>query len=155
MKYKVLGIIFIVAVAAAVVSEIYYWQVYIQTQNPVSMPAHQATGILTGHVTVGPICPVERQGVPCPVPSEAYTSRQVGVYTIATATTPEGFTNAKLVASQHLDSQGNYQFDLPPGKYDIRASGMQVDQLSADEGTVTIKVGETTTLNFTIDTGIR
>jgi len=66
------------------------------------------------------------------------------------------FTQAgALVSSQHLDANGNYQFSLVPGIYTIKASGMQVDRLSVTKGTVTIKVGQTTTLNFSIDTGIR
>lgn len=113
-------------------------------------------GILSGHVTVGPICPVERVGQPCPVPPEAYTSRLVGIFTQNMGMTPgSGQTTAKLIASQHLDANGNYKFDLEPGTYDVKASGMIVNQLTSLEGIVTIKNGEITTLNFSIDTGIR
>lgn len=41
MKYKVLGVIFLVAIAAAVVSGVYYWQVYKNAQNPVTLPVHK------------------------------------------------------------------------------------------------------------------
>lgn len=104
------------------------------------------TGILTGHVTVGPNCPVERVDQPCPATPQVYMARQVGVFSQDTN---------KLITSQHLDGNGNYQFSLGPGTYTVKASGMVVNQLSVVEGTVTIKAGKTTTLNFDIDTGIR
>lgn len=103
-------------------------------------------GTLNGHVTVGPICPVEQVGHPCQPSPQAYMVRQVGVFT------QDG---SKLITSQHLDANGNYQFSLDPGIYTIKASGMMVDQLTALEGIVTIKGGQATTLNFSIDTGIR
>ncbi|OGN34331.1 MAG: hypothetical protein A3I39_00275 [Candidatus Yanofskybacteria bacterium RIFCSPLOWO2_02_FULL_47_9b] len=102
-------------------------------------------GILMGHADVGSICPVQQSGVACTPSPQANMARQVGVFTQAGA----------LVSSQHLDANGNYQFSLVPGIYTIKASGMQVDRLSVTKGTVTIKVGQTTTLNFSIDTGIR
>ena len=121
----------------------------------ISQVNQESPGTLAGHATVGPICPVEQVGKPCPVPPEAYTARQVGVFAQATASTPEGQTNEILIASKHLDANGNYQFSLMPGTYTIKASGMMVDRLDAVVGTVTIKSGETATLDFSIDTGIR
>jgi hypothetical protein len=112
-------------------------------------------GTLTGHVTVGPNCPVEQAGNPCTPSPQAYTSRQVGVFTVATATTPEGNDNSKLITSQHLDANGNYQFVIAPGTYTIKASGMRVDLLTTIVGTVTVKNSQKSTLNFNIDTGIR
>ncbi|MEJ0021308.1 MAG: carboxypeptidase-like regulatory domain-containing protein [Candidatus Doudnabacteria bacterium] len=101
-------------------------------------------GTLLGHVTIGPICPVEQAGHPCQATPEMNMARQVGV-----------FGNNGLVASQHLDGNGNYKFSLPAGTYTLKASGMRVDQLSMTVGTVTIKSGQTTTSDFNIDTGIR
>lgn len=102
-------------------------------------------GILTGHANVGPNCPVERIDDPCKPSEAANTSRQVGIFT------PEG----KLVASQHFDANGNYTFSLSPGTYMVKASSMKVDLLSTVIGSVTIKSGQTTKLDFDIDTGIR
>jgi hypothetical protein len=106
--------------------------------------ASQKTGILSGHVTVGPICPVEQISHPCLPTPEMNMARQVGV-----------FDNSRLIASQHLDGNGNYLFTLNPGTYTVNASSMSVDLLNAVEGTVTITAGKTSTLNFSIDTGIR
>ncbi len=64
-------------------------------------------GILEGKVTVGPICPVERTGQPCPVPPEAYTSREVVIFK------PDGKTE---VTRQHFDTTGHYKFELPTGR---------------------------------------
>ncbi|MES2315574.1 MAG: carboxypeptidase-like regulatory domain-containing protein [Patescibacteria group bacterium] len=104
-----------------------------------------STGTLKGHVDIGPVCPVEQIGHPCTPSPETNMARQVGVFT----------QSGVLVSSQHLDANGNYQFTLAPGTYTIKASGMMVDELSENKGTVTVKSGQTTTLNFNIDTGIR
>lgn len=112
------------------------------------------TGTLSGHVTVGPVCPVERESVPCPVPPEAYTSRQVGVFTLASAESEMDMDN-NLIASQHFDAKGNYKFSLAPGTYTIKASGMRVDKLDITIGRIIIYAGQTATVDFNIDTGIR
>jgi hypothetical protein len=106
------------------------------------------TGTLSGKVLVGPICPVEREGEVCKASPEVNMARQVGVFK------SQG-QEMVLVTSTHLDANGNYSFNLSPGNYEIRASGMQVDKLTATIGEVVIKADQTTTLNFNIDTGIR
>ena len=101
-------------------------------------------GILEGKVTIGPCCPVERPGVPCPCSPETYTLRLVVVYK----------TNGRtIVASQHLDTNGNYSIDLAPGNYLARVepAGISIGSFQ----NVTIKSGQATELNFDIDTGIR
>jgi len=42
--------------------------------------------MLSGHVLIGPICPVERIGNPCKPSPEVYTSRQVMVYKVGSKT---------------------------------------------------------------------
>lgn len=103
-------------------------------------------GILSGKVTIGPICPVERVGVPCPVPSEAYLSREF----IAVG------TDGKTVASFHADPDGSYNVSLAPGIYVVKSAKTGIGYFSKDlPATVTIVSGQTVTLNINIDTGIR
>jgi len=107
----------------------------------------QPSGTLRGHVSIGPLAPVERAGEPTqPVPPEVYTSRSIVV------TKTDGQTE---VARTPIDPQGNYEFTLPAGDYivDILHSG--IDRASGVPQAVTIRAGEITTVDISIDTGIR
>ena len=105
-----------------------------------------AAGTLSGKVSIGPICPVERVGVPCPVPPEAYTSREVIVYT------SNGTT---VVARAHFNSDGTYRFELPAGQYVVAIPQSGIGGSKDLPKTITVSVGKTTTFDFDIDTGIR
>ena len=122
-----------------------------------------ATGLIRGKVDVGPICPVERPGVPCPVPAEAYTSREVILYA------SDGIA---VVKRMHFGPDGTYQFEVPAGVYILDIPRQQADEqgqggteasrpnvgLGGSKDlpkTLTIKSGETLEINFSIDTGIR
>ncbi len=111
-------------------------------------------GILTGHVTVGPLCGGPVGGTACPPKPQAYTSRRVLVYkadgntfVTSTALVPEAMSGHSMY--------GTYRFELAPGTYVIKATGSMPPDSQMTKGTVTIKSGQTTTLNFDIDTGIR
>jgi|GEM_PF-1905378 len=106
----------------------------------------ETPGILSGTVSVGPICPVERVDSPCPVPPDAYTSREVDIYDAAGKT---------LLASTHLSVTGTYQFSLAPGKYTVNIPATGVGGSQNVPHAVTIKANQTTVFNFAIDTGIR
>ncbi|GEM_PF-1413537 len=105
-------------------------------------------GTLTGHVTIGPNCPVERPGVPCTPAPEAYAAVRIGI------NTTDNKQTLKVLA---LDSSGNYEVSLAPGKYSVGTShnegtlGMGADSSHV----VTIEAKKTTVQNFSIDTGIR
>lgn len=103
-------------------------------------------GILQGKVTVGPICPVERVGVPCPVPPEVYTSREVVVYRA------DGITE---VARQHFTKDGSYQLALTGGTYIVNTPRQGPGGSKDLPQIMIIKAGETLNFNFDIDTGIR
>ncbi|MBP9749903.1 MAG: carboxypeptidase regulatory-like domain-containing protein [Candidatus Pacebacteria bacterium] len=101
-------------------------------------------GTVTGHITIGPFCPVEREGVPCVVPVEAYLSRNVVVYKV------DGTT---VLERKALDAEGNYTIALQPGTY-----WLQVDPAGIGPGEkkkVTITNSTTSIVDFDIDTGIR
>ena len=101
-------------------------------------------GSLSGKVTAGPFCPVERVGVPCPVPPDAYSSRDVRIYKT------DGTT---LVTTKNLNADGTYKLELPAGEYiaEVVGFGMRGNERFR----VKILTAQTTELNFNIDTGIR
>jgi len=101
-------------------------------------------GFLAGQVTIGPFCPVERPGVPCPVPPDAYSLRQVVVYQT------DGKT---LVAQKNLETDGRYSVQLAPGDYLVTISPAGIGQLPFKNAA--IKSNQITKLDFDIDTGIR
>lgn len=113
-------------------------------ENPIPIPDRIAAGYIAGSVTIGPFCPVEREGVPCIVPPEAYTSRSVIVYENNRTTIRE---------KGKLDSSGKYNISIGPGNYFI-----QIDPAGIGPGEkkpATVKSFETTVVDFDIDTGIR
>jgi len=103
-------------------------------------------GILQGKVSIGPICPVERPGVTCEPPPEAYAARKVVVYG------EDGTTLVKVVA---IDATGQYRTSLPPGTYVVDINRAGIDRSGDVPKTVMIRAGETVTLDIDIDTGIR
>jgi hypothetical protein len=105
-----------------------------------------ATGTIKGKVTVGPICPVERPGVPCPVPPEAYTSREIILYAVNKTT---------IVKRMHFTADGIYNFEVLAGTYVLDIPRPAIGGSSDLPKTLTVKSGETIEFNFSIDTGIR
>ncbi|MEX2029272.1 MAG: hypothetical protein WD963_02205 [Candidatus Paceibacterota bacterium] len=113
-------------------------------ENPTPVPDRIAAGYIAGSVTIGPFCPVEREGEPCTVPPEAYTSRSVIIY--------EG-NGTTIREKGKLDSNGKYNISIGPGNYFI-----QIDPAGIGPGEkkpATVKSFETTVVDFDIDTGIR
>jgi hypothetical protein len=107
-------------------------------------PGAVAPGYVSGQVTIGPFCPVERVGVPCPTPVEAYTSREAIIYAA------DGIT---IKDRQNLDTSGNYKIALPPGNYFVQISPAGIG--AGEKKSVTVKSAETSVVDFNIDTGIR
>lgn len=104
-------------------------------------------GTLEGHVTIGPLVPVSRDGEPDPTPSpEVYAARKILIFE------EDGKTE---VAQVDIDSEGNYHVELPAGSYvvDINHSGM--DHAAGLPMLVEITAGEITQFDVDIDTGIR
>lgn len=106
----------------------------------------KATGILRGKVNVGPICPVEQEGVPCPVPPEAYTSREIVIYKT------NGVTE---VARKAINTDGTYSFTLQAGSYILDLAQAGIDSSADVPHEFTLAKGEIGYFNFSIDTGIR
>jgi hypothetical protein len=104
-----------------------------------SSAAQPSTGTVTGKVTAGPTCPVERAGHPCP---PAPVSAQV-------VARRRGFS-----ASTHTDAHGRYTLHLPAGTYSLAAVTKQ--QLPrCTPRNVTVHANAVTRAPITCDTGIR
>lgn len=101
---------------------------------------------IKGKVNVGPICPVERPDVPCPVPPEAYTSREVILYAA------DGTT---IIKRMNFAPDGTYHFEVPAGTYALNIPRQGIGGSGDLPKTLTVKSGETLEFNFSIDTGIR
>ncbi len=104
-------------------------------------------GYLEGRVSIGPLTPVERIGVPSPTPSpQICSSRGLAIFR------EDGRTQ---VTSFNLQPDCTYRVALPPGRYVVRlkpgVSGFSKDL----PATVQIESGRTTRLDLHIDTGIR
>jgi hypothetical protein len=99
------------------------------------------TGTLTGRVTAGPTCPVERPDQPCPpVPVSA---------TIEVKT-----SQGQIVASTHTDAAGRYLVKVRPGAYTVVASAPNALP-SCEPVDVTVGANQTTRAPISCDTGIR
>ena len=105
----------------------------------------QATGVLEGKVSIGPITPVEST-TPVPTPPAVYAARTILVF---------DQWHSKLHYALSLDDNGNYRVELKPGIYviDINYAGM--DRSSDVPKSIEIDAGRTVELNISIDTGLR
>ena len=103
-----------------------------------------AAGYIAGHVDIGPFCPVEREGEPCKVPPEAYTSREVVVY---------GADGNTIVEKDKLDVDGNYKITIGPGTYFVQITPAGIGP--GEKKKVMVTSWNTSTVDFDIDTGIR
>ncbi len=103
-------------------------------------------GRLSGLVKIGPICPVEREGNPCPTPPSAYAARKILVM---------DERGTKILFTVDIDGQGLYVIDLAPAKYRIDLKPLGIDRSSELPAVVEIHANSVTTLNVNIDTGLR
>ena len=104
------------------------------------------TGTLQGNVTIGPICPVERPGEPCPVPCETYQARKVMIY---------DESGTKLVKQVDIDCMGHYRVELQAAEYTVDINRVGIDRSGDVPKKVDIRPGHTIAVNIDIDTGIR
>jgi len=107
----------------------------------------KATGILEGHVSIGPLVPVLREGEPEPTPApEVYAGRQIVVFSSG---------GRREITRVEIDGQGNYRVALPAGSYLVDINHAGIDSAAGLPAEVEILPGQTTRLDVDIDTGIR
>ncbi len=110
-------------------------------------PGPQQVGTLEGHVTIGPLVPVVREGEPEPTPApEVFASRQIVICA------QDGRTEITRV---EIDGKGNYRVKLPVGTYVVDINRIGIDRGIDLPKTVDIVSGGVTRLEVEIDTGIR
>ena len=106
----------------------------------------KATGTLEGHVSIGPLVPVPREGEPEPTPApEVYAGRQIVVFS----------GSGREIARVQIDGQGNYRLALPAGSYRVDINHAGIDSAAGLPAEVEILAGQTSRLDVDIDTGIR
>jgi hypothetical protein len=104
-------------------------------------------GILEGHVTIGPLVPVVKEGMPEPTPAtEVYAARQIVVLRER---------DGKEIARFEIDPLGNYRGELPVGTYLVDINHIGIDSAKGFPKTVEIHPHQTSRLDVEIDTGIR
>ena len=106
----------------------------------------QVHGRLSGLVKIGPNCPVEKPGNPCPTPPSAYAARKILVMDAQ---------GTKILFTVDIDAQGLYVIDLAPARYRIDLKPNGIDRSSEVPTVVEIHANSVTTLNVNIDTGLR
>jgi hypothetical protein len=118
------------------------------TTVPASTPATTATttpGIsqsgVSGTVTAGPTCPVERPDEPCP-------PQPLAVHIIAIG------AGGTTVAQTDSATDGRYQMALPAGRYTLRVDTGGTFPTCPD-ASITVATGATTVADISCDTGIR
>ncbi len=104
--------------------------------------------ILTGTVTVGPLGPgpVQLDAPTEEIPAEVYTSR--GLQILAEE-------DQHVITEVKFKADGTYWLEITPGTYIIALIPSGIDSAEGLPMTVTLKPGETTTLDIVIDTGMR
>ncbi len=114
--------------------------------TPVITP--QANGSLSGHIYIGPICPVESMppNPNCLPNSATYAAHPIYVYTANRST---------LLHTLIANRSGNFSVSLAPGRYLVDVTHSQVGSVSGVPTTITIVSGQAITVNINIDTGIR
>jgi hypothetical protein len=97
---------------------------------------------IRGRAVVGPMCPVEVAGTPCP-DRPLQTKFEVVD------------TSGKGVATVSTGKDGRFQQSLPPGTYVLRSASSTSPFPSPKETMVRVRAGEFTSVVVHFDSGIR
>ena len=103
-------------------------------------------GTLSGTMTIGPVCPVERVDAPCTPSPEMYAARKIFVYASDKKT---------LITTMTPNSQGKFTASLVEGDYFIDMEKSRVGSIVGVPKMVTVAQDVTTFINISVDTGIR
>jgi len=119
-------------------------------QCPISKEPTPVTqkGTLKGHMTIGPICPVERIDNPCLPTPEMYASKKIYIY-------KADMLSKLRVATITPDAKGNFSIVLPVGNYSANMDSMSVGSITGIPEIIKIVNGGVVVLDINVDTGIR
>jgi hypothetical protein len=110
-------------------------------------PRITGVGILTGHVTIGPLAPVLREGETEPTPSpEIYAQREVVIFDAR---------GKREINRVQVDANGNYKIELPTGVYTVDINRIGIDTAAGLPTQIELRPDEIVRLDISIDTGIR
>jgi len=103
-------------------------------------------GIFQGKISIGPLCPIERNppDPKCLPTAETYKAWPVGIY-----------SSSNLVETISPDSTGNFRVELSTGTYQVKLERQQGIGGGNLPFVFTIKAGMNVTQDIEIDTGIR
>jgi hypothetical protein len=108
-------------------------------------PARDRSGVV-GRVHLGPQCPVEIEGEPCPDEPAAGST-----VTVAKRLPGESNAAGEVVARTTTDADGRYRLAVPPGSYVVTAdAGMSCELMDAR-----VAIGVYSKVDISCDTGIR
>jgi hypothetical protein len=97
-----------------------------------------------GQVLLGPQCPVEQEGSPCP---DQPTEAEVRVMTV---------DGTDVIASERTDAEGRFRISVEPGTYTIQAFPLEGETIVFGKPqNLTVPEGEFVEANVSLDTGIR
>jgi hypothetical protein len=102
-------------------------------------------GNLSGHISIGPLCPVEHSP---PDPNCQPTPATFKAYALSVFDTQK--IKRKTIIGDATQN-GAYSVELPPGTYEIR---LETGSRPFSQ-TISIVANQTTTLDIFLDTGIR
>lgn len=112
----------------------------------VTPEAAVGTGTLSGHMDIGPVCPVERVGEPCQPTPEMFAAHPIQIYNSNQTT---------LVQTLTPDASGNFSTTLPAGVYYVSTPTSRVGSVTGLPVVVRVESGKSVVVNVSIDTGIR
>jgi hypothetical protein len=103
-----------------------------------------ATSGIQGRATIGPQCPVEMAGSPCP---DAPFAASIAIRQV----------NGDPVLQTETGDDGRFHIPLPPGTYTIEAEPLQQGGIARmlPMDPVTVRSGVYTTVAISFDSGIR
>lgn len=107
--------------------------------------ARSAGGYLEGRARIGPLTPVEREGVPSPTPSPA----------VCLARALNVAASGAAAVRVPLQADCTFRVALPAGQYVVSLAPSGIDFSKDLPRTITIAAGQTVRLEISIDTGLR
>ncbi|MEO8033145.1 MAG: hypothetical protein ABI837_01850 [Acidobacteriota bacterium] len=118
-----------------------------KSSSPTAPADSPPRGRLAGIVTIGPNCPGPERDPPCAAQPSAYLARKILVY---------DSTKKNLLHTVEIDTTGLYTILLVPADYILELqTASALDRTGDLPKTVSIHANVTTTVNVSIDTGIR
>jgi len=96
-----------------------------------------------GRVRLGPQCPVEQAGTPCP---DKLVAAEVQVFQAG---------SDDLVTSTDSEEDGRFRVDLDPGSYEVLPVVSESGLPFAKPVQVTVEAGEYSRVTLNLDSGIR